>query len=197
MGNAQARNLDSSKESYETRRIIKGKRYHVQYEEVEIDATINEVWEEISGNFAKGGDIAKSINSSYGLSGDVTEGLGAERYLNIDFQGKTIEAKERIIDFKECQNHKEFTYYVYESKGSPLQVDTYFTWSTWVGDDGKTYLGTYSIFRAKLPILTGLVGKIIAKSGSLRNGILTYKHYLETGEKKVDEGRLNKLYPKP
>ncbi|MFK7948921.1 MAG: hypothetical protein AB8G11_15110 [Saprospiraceae bacterium] len=196
MGNANAQNVNASNGGYESRRIIDNKKFHVLYEEVVIDKTVDEVWNEVSGNFVNSERIAHSINESRCLSGNLTTGIGAERYLNINFQGRTIEVKERIIDFQECGNHREFTYDVYESKGSPLNVKTYNTWIVREGDDGKTYLGTVFIFRANIGILTGLLGKQLVKSGSLRNGVLTYKHFLETGEKKVVAEKLNELYPR-
>jgi len=35
----------------------------------------------------------------------------------------------------------------------------------------------------------------IAKSGSLRTGLLSYKHFLETGETRIEGKILNELYP--
>lgn len=194
MGNLNAQNL-SSLGSQETRRIINNKTYHVQYEEVVIDKTVEEVWAEVAGKFGEDQGLAQSLISSKSLN-DITSGLGAERYLNIDFEGRSIEVKERIIDFKECKNYNEFTYYVYESIGAPLKVDTYFTWLVRKGENNKTYLGTYMIYRAKPSFLTGIIGKQFAKSGSLRNGVLVYKHYLETAEKQVAAEKLEELYPK-
>ena len=152
-------------------------------------------WNEVAGNFTKGGDIAQSINYSQGLSGEITSGLGAERLLNINFQGKTIEVKERIVDFKEEDDLKEFTYAVYETKGAPLNIKTYNTWSVRKNENGKVYLGNLFVFRAKPAFLTGLVSKKLKQSGSIRTGLLTYKHYLETGQKKIDTEQLNDLYP--
>lgn len=188
-------NLSFSNHSFESRRIINGQKFHVLHEEVVIDRTVEEVWKEVAGNFVHSGKIAQSINSSHCLSGDLTEGLGAERYLNIDFQGKTVEVKERIIDFRACGDNREFTYDVFETKGFPLKVKTYNTWIVRKGEDGKTYLGTVFIFRAGIAILSGILGKSLKKSGSLRTGLLTYKHYLETGEKKVADEKLDALYP--
>ena len=187
--------LNSPGTGYESRRILEGKTFHVLSEEVAIDATIDEVWEEVSGNFVNGAEIAHSLNASYGISGELTEGLGAERFLDINFQGQRIEAKERIIDFRDCGDVREFTYVVYEAKGSPISIKTYNTWYVRHGEDEGTHLGNVFIFRANIPFLTGLVGKKLAQSGSIRAGLLTYKHYLETGEKKVDQETLMGLYP--
>ena len=195
MGNVKGQTNHSYNGENETRRIINKKKFHLYYEEVMIDKTVEEVWNEVAGNFTKGGEIAKSINSSRCLSGDTTYGLGAERYLNIDFQGSTLEVKERIIDFQDTGDFRQFTYDVYESIGTPVKVKSYNTWSVRKGADGKTYLGNLFIYRANISFLTGFIGKKLKQSGSVRSGLLTYKHYLETGEKKVDAEKLNKLYP--
>jgi hypothetical protein len=185
---------DTPETGYNARRTIDGKTFHVLFEEVEIEATVDEVWSEVSGNFVNGAEIAASLNASYCLTGGLTEGLGTERYLDINFQGKRIEAKERIIDFREDGKVRELTYEVYETKGAPIGLKTYNTWYVRRGSDDRTHLGNVFIFKAKLFFLTGLVGKMLAKSGSIRTGLLTYKHYLETGEKKVSQEELLALY---
>ena len=90
--------LNTPNTGYESRRIIQSKTFHVQHQEVDVKCSVDEAWNEISGNFVNGAEIAASLNASHGLSGDLVEGLGAERYLNINFLGKTIEAKERIVE---------------------------------------------------------------------------------------------------
>lgn len=186
--------MNTPETGYASRRVIDGKTFRVLSEEVQIDATVDDVWAEVSGNFVNGADIAASLNASHGLTGELTEGLGTERYLDIDFQGKRIEAKERIIDYRDNEEVREFTYEVYETKGAPIGLKTYNTWYVRRGDDDKTYLGNVFIFRANIFFLTGMVGKMLAKSGSMRTGLLTYKHYLETGEKKVSQDGLFAQY---
>ncbi|MFK8044837.1 MAG: hypothetical protein AB8B72_05040 [Crocinitomicaceae bacterium] len=196
MGNATAQSQNSYNGGNETKRIIDNKKFRLLYDEVVIDASVEEVWNKVAGNFAQGEPIGESLNSIKCLTGDLVTGLGAERYLNIDFNGKPIEVKERIIDFQECGDHREFTYDVYESKGGPVNIKSYNTWSVRKGKDGKTYLGNLFIFRAKFNLLTGLVGNIFKKSGALRGGLLSYKHFIETGVRKESAEKLNKLYPR-
>lgn len=191
-GQVQAQNLNPTNGGYESKRIINGKKFRVLYTEVAIDKTVDEVWNEVAGNFMNIGEIVKGVNYTRCLSGDTTEGLGAARYCNLDAQGKTIEIKERIIEYDDCGDHREFTYDVYESKGFPAK--TYSTWIVRKGDDGKTYLATVFIFRANFAPLTGVIANKLSKDG-FRDGVLAYKHYLETGEKKVDGKTLNELYP--
>ncbi len=193
IGSVTAQNLTVSNGGFEHKRVIDGKKFRVMYYEYVINKTVDEVWNEVSGNFVNVGDIAKVINESHCESGEVTEGLGAARYCSIDFVGKEVEIKEKIIAYKETDTRKEFTYDVYESKGFPAKVLN--TWIVRKGDDGKTYLANVFIFRAKPAIMSGMMGKRMKKLKAQRNSVLAYKHYLETGEKKADPAIFDKLYP--
>ncbi len=188
-----AQNLNTENGGFENRRIINSKKFHVLYAETVINKSIEEVWNEVAGNYIKVGEIAGQISESHCESGDITEGVGASRFCSLDFQGKTVEIKERIIEFRECGNHREFTYDVYETKGFPAKV--YNTWIVRKGEDGKTYLGNVFIFRAKPAMMTGMMENKLKKAG-LRGGVLAYKHYLETGEKNVKTEKLYELYEK-
>lgn len=187
--------LNTPDTGYENRRIIGGKTFHVLSEEVEINASVAEVWAEVAGNFVNGAEIAESLNASHGIGDAPTEGLGAERLLDINFQGKRIKAKERIVDFRDGGDVREFTYEVYENQGAPIGLRTYNTWYVRRGPEDNAYLGNVLIFRANIFVLTSLVGKMLTRSGSIRGGLLTYKHYLETGEKKVSTDQLLAKYP--
>ena len=80
---------------------------------------------------------------------------------------------------------------VYESKVFPAKVSN--TWVVRVGDDGKTYLGNTFIFRGNPAFMGGMIEKKMKKM--VCNSVLTYKHYLETGEKKADPAKFDTLYP--
>ena len=190
-----AQNLNASNGGYETTRKIDGKKFWVDYYEYEVDKTPDEVWAEVAGNFVNVGENHKSINESYCESGDITEGEGAARFCSIDFNGKELRLKERITEVKEEGNRKEFTYEVYDNQGFPAKV--YNTWVVRVGDDGKTYLGNTFILRGNMAFLSGMMMKKLAKLGGLRNAVLGYVHYLETGEKKADPVIFEELYPEP
>jgi hypothetical protein len=192
-GIVSAQNLNTENGGFENRRIINGKKFHVLYAETVINKTIDEVWNEVAGNYIKVGEIAGQINESHCESGNITEGVGASRFCSLDFQGKTVEIKERIIEYRECGNHREFTYDVYETKNFPAKV--YNTWIVRIGEDGKTYLGNVFIFRANFAIITGMMENKLKKTG-LRGGVLAYKHYLETGEKNVPVEKLFSKYGK-
>lgn len=192
LGSAKAQNENSSGWGNETRKIIDGKKYRVLHSEVAIDKTVEQVWNEIAMNFITIDQVVKDVISTNCLSGDITYGLGTKRLCVLDFNGDTIKIKEEIIDFKECGDYRELTYFVYDSPDIPLK--NYATWSVRKGKDGKTYLGSTFIFRANFAPLTGLVEKKL-KKGNLRVGVLAYKHFLETGEKNIDSDKLNELYP--
>lgn len=188
-----AQNLNATNGGYDDRRVIDGKKFRVMYYEYEIDKTPDEVWAEVAGNYVHVGEISKSISESYCESGDTTQGLGAARFCNIDFNGKEIKIKERIIEWDDSGDRMEYSYDVYESEGFPAKV--YNTWVVRTGDDGKTYLANVFVFRAKPGFATGMMQKKLTKLKSLRNAVLTYKHYLETGEKNADPEIFDALYP--
>ena len=191
----QAQNLNATNGGFSEKKEINGKKYRQMFYEYEINKTVDEVWAEVSGNYINVGDISQSITHSHCESGDTTEGLGAKRFCAIDFSGKEVRVKERIIEFKESDNRKAYTYEVYESQGFPARV--FNTWIVRKGNDGKTYLGNVFTFRAKPGFLTGMMAGKLRKLKATRNGVLAYKHYLETGEKKVDPEIFDTMYPEP
>lgn len=187
-----AQNVNSENGGFDEKRIIEGRKFSVVYSEVAIDKTVDEVWNEVAVNFIKADQVIESVNFTRCLSGDTTYGLGTKRLCNINNQGKTIEIKEEIIEYKECGDHREFTYLVYDAPDLPLT--NYVTWMVRKGAEGKTYLGSAFIIRANLGFLTGLIAKQLRKSG-IRAGVLGYKHYLETGKKNIVAKKLLELYP--
>ncbi|MEQ1553244.1 MAG: hypothetical protein ABL929_03640 [Ferruginibacter sp.] len=191
--NVNAQNLNSTNGGYAKTKKINGKKFRVMYYEYVVNKTPDEVWAEVSGKFTEIGKIAKSVDESHCESGDITKGLGASRFCSINFAGKTVEISEKIIEFTEGVKRKEYTYDVYKSKGFPAKV--YNTWVVRVGDDGKTYLGNAFIFRGKPAMMTGMIAHKMKKLKAVRNTVLNYKHYLETGEKKADPAKFDSLYP--
>ena len=195
VGSLSAQNMTATNGGYDKKIKIDGKKYRVMYYEYEIDESVDNVWAEVSGNFMNVADIVGSVTESSCESGDVTSGLGAKRYCELDFQGKTLKIKEEIIDVKETDNRKEFTYDVYEAKGFPAKV--FNTWVVRKGEDGKTYLGTAFIFRPKFPFMGRMMARKLKKSGGVRTGVLAYKHFFEEGQSQADSEALAKLYPDP
>lgn len=188
-----AQSTNSNNGGYPKKETINGKKFRVMYYEHVIDKTLEEVWAEVAGNFVHVGKIAKSITKSHCESGNLTEGLGTKRFCAIEFGKQTIEIKEKIIDYQNSIDRKEYTYEVYESKGFPAKV--YNTWVVRQGDDGKTYLGTAFKIRANFALMTGLIAQQLKKQENIRKGVLAYKHFLETGERNADPEKLLQLYP--
>ncbi len=176
----------------DTKKVINGKKFHVLYKEIEINKTVDETWNEVAINFIKIDEVVKSVDSTRCLSGDTTYGLGTKRQCFLKYQGKDIQIKEEIIKYIGKGNQREFTYDVYDAPKIPLK--NYVTWIVRKDENGKVYLGTAFVFRANLAFLTGVVAKKLQKDGGLRDGILAYKHFLETGEKKVKPEKLRELY---
>ena len=87
-GNILAQNINDSNGGYESKRIIQGKKFRVIYDEVVIEKSVDEVWNEIAGNFMHIDQVMAGVNFTKSLSGDTTTGLGAKRFCNLDLNGK-------------------------------------------------------------------------------------------------------------
>ncbi len=169
---------------------VDGKRFRAVSYETLVDANIDSVWAELAGNYVNIDQVSAPITASYGLAGEPEIGPGAARHCDIDFNGRAVAVKERIIDWIDRPDHKEYTYDVYESVGFPAKV--FNTWVVRVGPDGKTYLRNVFYFRMKPAILTRpSTGKLRTAA---RNGVLGYKHFLETGEGNVHPSVLVEQY---
>ncbi len=188
-----AQSLNGTNGGFPEKEVIDGKKFRVVYYEHVINKSPEEVWAEVADNFIEVGKVAKAITESHCESGDLTEGLGAKRFCAIDFGKRKVEVKEEVVDYQITDRRKEFTYYVYDSKGFPAKV--YNTWVVRKGADGKTYLGTAFKMRANISMMTGMLVKQLQKQGGVRNGVLAYKHFLETGEGNVDPKELALIYP--
>lgn len=167
-----------------------GTRFRAVDFETVVDVDIDTAWAELAGNYVDVQQIQAPIVASYGLPGEPETGPGAVRHCDIDFNGRDVAIKERIIDWIDTPRHKEYTYDVYETKGFPARV--FNTWSVRVGPDGRTHLRNVFYFRMKPAVMTRpSTGKIRTAA---RNGVLGYKHFLETGERRVDAKTLATRY---
>ena len=193
VGSVSGQSLNSTNGGYPEKKVIDGEKFRVLYYEHVVDKSPEEVWAEVATNYINVANVSKAITGSHCESEGITSGLGAKRYCAIDFGKKKVEVKEEVIDYQVSDKRKEFTYKVYDSKGFPAKV--YNTWVVRVGDDGKTYLGTAFIMRANMAMMTGMMAKQLLKQGGVKNGVLSYKHYLETGEGNVEGTKLAQLYP--
>ena len=167
-----------------------GTRYRAVAFETTVDADIDAVWAELAGNYVAVQNVQPAIVASYGLPDEPEVGPGAVRHCDIDFNGRDVAIKERIIDWIEEPNHREYTYDVYETKGFPARV--FNTWSVRVGPDGETLLRNVFYFRMKPAIMTRFSVGQIAKAA--RNGVLGYAYYLETGEAAPGPAAIDERY---
>lgn len=166
----------------------KGIRFRVVHFETAIDADIDKVWAEVADNYVHVQNVQPGIVASYGLPGEPEVGPGAARHCDIDFNGRDVAIKERIIDWIDAPDYKEYTYDVYETKGFPARV--FNTWSVRRGSDGRTYLRNVFYFRMKPFVMTYFsVGQI---KGATRGGVLGYKYFLETGRSATSPAELER-----
>lgn len=168
-----------------------GTRYRVAAYETAVQADLDTVWAELADNYVDVQNVQPAIVASYGLTDEPEVGPGAVRHCDIDFNGRDVAIKERIIDWIEQPDHKEYTYDVYETKGFPARV--FNTWSVRLGPGGETLLRNVFYFRMKPAIMTRFsVGQI---TKAARNGVLGYAYYLETGAAAPSPAAIDERYP--
>ncbi len=168
--------------------IHQGTRYRAVSFETVVESDVDTVWAELADNYVDVQKVQPAIVASYGLPGEPEVGPGAVRHCDIDFGGRDVAIKERIIDWIDEPDYKEYTYDVYETKGFPARV--FNTWSVRRGSDGKTYLRNVFYFRMKPFVMTYFsVGRI---EGAARGGVLGYKYFLETGRAAATPGDIER-----
>lgn len=167
-----------------------GTKFRAIVFETAVDASLDTVWAELHDNYVGIQDTHAAIKASYGLPGEPVSGLGAVRHCDLDFKGKDVAIKERIIDLVDRPDHKEFTYDVYETKGFPARV--YNTWRVRRGSNGDTLLSNVFYYRMQPSALTRPFARQIA--GAAQGGVLGFKHFFETGERKAPADKINELY---
>ena len=158
------------------------------HRELQIKATPERMWEVLS----QYGDVSSfhsGVVESHAVTGSGnTAAEGCERVCNIVDMGMKIMLKERIVNFVEG---KSYQYEVYEWKNFPLRK-MYFGFT--ISNRSATH-ATLAIdidYKAKPAILTPLMA---GKMRSLADDVLIgYKHYTETGQKRVPIKQLKKQY---
>lgn len=158
------------------------------FEEIPVDVTPEQMWQVLSIY----GDVSSfhgGVEHSYKVEGSVNQAkIGGERVCNIVDMGLKIQLKERIIDYQEGIGYQ---YEVYEWKNFPLRK-MFFKFSIRNNSDGNSWLRLDIDYKAKPSILTPLMAW---KMRILTHDVLLgYKHYAETGDKKVPAQTLRKKY---
>ncbi len=165
-----------------------GKRFGAASFEIDVNAPIDDVWTELADNYIDISKVTTQITNSHAVDGEPTKGPGAARHCDLTFHGRKVAIKERIIDWIDTPDHREYTYFVYETKGFPATV--YNTWSVRAADDGTVKLRNVFYFRMKPAAMSrAMFGQM---SGAAKTGVLGFKHYVETGEQVEDPKRLVK-----
>ena len=163
------------------------KLMQVNYELV-VNVTPEKAWN-VLANYGNVGSFHSSLKSSKSINGSNNKAkMDCERECIIPNGKKEIMVREKITEIIEGQY---YTYDVYEWKNFPLKK-MFITYGVKTNNEGETVIYQNSEYRLNPRFLTWPM------KGKLRNGaresLIAYKHYMETGEKKVDNKILKKKY---
>lgn len=158
------------------------------HQEVTVNITPERMW----GILAQYGDVSgfhAGVVESRGINGSENKAApGCERICHIVDMGLPITLKERIIDYEEGRS---YAYEVYEWKNFPIRK-MMFRFTLLGSESDRTRLAIDIDYRAKPALLTPLL------AGKMRrlayNVLLSYKHYAETGQKRIPIKQLNEFY---
>ena len=127
---------------------------------------------------AESGNIGTSIDEV---------SMGCERFCTIYDGKRRIDIKERVT---EIEVGKYYRYEVYEWVNFPLKK-MFNGFGVKKDANGDTILYQVQSYRLKPGFLTGIMkGKL--QRGS-RETLIFYKHFIETGERNVEKGKLLKM----
>lgn len=157
------------------------------HQEIIIHATSDKMWQVL----AQYGDVSQfhaGVEHSYKLEGSRNEAaLGGERVCNIVDMGLHIVLKERITNYQEGIGYQ---YDVYEWKNFPLRKMVFgFSIKT---EGNRTILCMDIDYKARPAWLTPLMAPKMNRLA--KDVLLGYKHYTETGQRKVPIKTLRKRY---
>ncbi|MGI9542449.1 MAG: hypothetical protein ACR2MX_04270, partial [Cyclobacteriaceae bacterium] len=112
------------------------------------------------------------------------------RYCDINFKKREIKVKEKIVDWQIADQKKEYMYDVYEFENFPMKK-MYNVWGV-REENGEVFLYNKVFYKMKPGMMTGLMRGQMKKVA--RDGVLSYKHYVETGEGNVASKVLREKY---
>lgn len=161
------------------------KRIHC---EIPIEASPEKVWDILSeyGNVSAFHGAVVESHSVEG-SGDIAS-LGCERVCNIVDMGLKITLKERIVDYEEGRSYR---YEVYDWRNFPIQK-MLFGFTILGATSRHTQLAIDIEYLARPALLTPLMAGKMRRLA--RDVLLGYKHYTETGERRVPVRDLKARY---
>ncbi len=158
------------------------------HEEMAIKASPERLWEVVS-QFGNVSEFHAGVFSSVRQPGsENTASLGCERICNIVDMGLPITLKERVVDYVEGRSYQ---FEVYECRNFPVK-EMLFGFTLKDATATHTTLAIDIAYKTKPALLTPLMS---GKMKSLaRDVLLGYKHYTETGEKRVPIKQLKQRY---
>lgn len=154
--------------------------------EVPVDVSPDKVWALLADYGAVQDHFPAIVDSDYIGSSDLGEGTA--RFCDIDFNGRAVHVKERIL---EIEHGAWFTYDVYEARNFPLNTMRV-GFGVRVDEAGQTFAYNIIDYRLKPAAMTGLLRGNMRNSA--RSTVLAIKHVLETGEQRSGD-ELDQLYP--
>lgn len=169
---------------------IDGMKLAATEAEVPVNATLDEAWKVLTQKYIDVDEVFLGIVESGGLDGLPETGNGAARYCDINFKKREIKVKEKIVNWQEADQQKEYMYDVYEFKNFPMKK-MYNVWGV-KESNGQVLIYNKVYYKMKPGIMTGLMRGQMKKLAV--NGVLSYKHYLETGEGNVASKELLEKY---
>lgn len=158
------------------------------HDEIRIDATPEKMWEVLS-QYGEVSNFHAGVEESHHVEGNSNEAsLGCERVCNIVDMGLKIVLKERIINYVEGESYQ---YEVYEWKNFPLRKMLFGFTIKETPKEG-TILRIDLDYKAKPAFLTPLMAGKMRRL--VKDVLLGYKHYTETGQKRAPIKTLRKKY---
>jgi hypothetical protein len=158
------------------------------HQEMQIQVTREQMWAVLS----QYGDVSRfhgGVVESHKEAGSENKAaLGCERVCNIVDLGLHITLKERIVNYVEGESYQ---YEVYEWKNFPIQK-MLFGFRILGTDKAGIVLALDIDYKAKPAFLTSLMAGKMRKLAS--DVLLGYKHFAETGEKRVSIKELKTRY---
>jgi hypothetical protein len=152
--------------------------------EVPVEVSDEKAWE-VLARYADVGDFHAVVVQSSSI-GDKVQGIGAERYCELPDK---VEVWERIYEWNEGESYK---YDVYKWKKFPLKKMLTTFGVRKKSTSPQVWIYQAVEYRLSPGILTPIMkGKL---RGALREGLIAYKHFMETGEPNADSKALLRRY---
>ena len=157
-------------------------------DEIVVDVSPEKAWM-VLNSYGDVGSYHAGVASSFSLKGSSNEAeMGGERECTIENGKKDIVVVEKIVEIVEGSHYK---YEVTKSENFPIQK-FYNTFGVKTNAMNQTVIFIKSQYRLDPGFLTGLAkGKL--KKGN-HQALISYKHYMETGEPNVDAKTLKRMY---